>query len=189
MAVATNVPSTSMLMTPACTLPGVPSSSNEAAASYGIALPVSLRVRDAPAARNRIAAGVAAMSCLRESGVWLLDVAHHVAVEHHPHVERAVDLLDLGELVLVRNLDLHAEVLLLVDVDRLGEAEGCQGRRLAVADELRALGVSAGATGEEPGGHLDHDLLAHVERGDGVEDDAADQVAGAVQRTDLLQRG
>src|SRR6185436_5414491 len=122
-AVATKVPSTSMLMTPATTLPGFPCSSNEAAASYGIALPVSFLARAAPAARNRIAAGITAMSSLR-APPRLLDVAHHVAVEHDPHVERAVDLLDFGQLVLVGDFDLHAEVLLLVDVDRLGEAEG-----------------------------------------------------------------
>src|SRR6187399_2987329 len=177
-----------MLMTLAATLPGLPCSSNEAAASYGIALPVSVRPRAAPAARNRIAAGVDAMRSLRMAALQLLDVAHHVAVEHDPHIERPVDPLDLGQDLLVGHLDLDAEVLLLVDVDRLGEAERGHRRGFAMTHERGALRVRAGATREEPGGHLDHDLLADEQRRDGVEDDLADQVAGAIGRTDLLLR-
>src|SRR5262245_38380618 len=114
----------------------------------------------------------------------LLHVAHHVAVQENPNEERTVDLLEVLEDVGVGYLDLDPEVLLLVDVDGLGEPKrGCR-RRLAVGREL-AFGVRTGPRGEQPGRGLDHDLLADVERRDGVVEKATDD-GPAVVPIDLL---
>ena len=49
-----------------------------------------------------------------------------------------------------------------------------------------SLGVGSGACGKEPSRHLDHDLFAHVERGNGVVDDLTDKRPASVARENLL---
>src|SRR5215468_59195 len=124
--------------------------------------------------------------CRFEIMLILLNVASHIAIQHHPNLEWPVDLLNLFERVGVRRLDLDAEVLLLVNVDRLGEAESGRRRRLAVRGELARFGIGARAGREEPRRHRNHDLLADEESGDGVVNQLADYRARAVVGADLL---
>lgn len=107
----------------------------------------------------------------------LLHVSCHVAIKNNPDIHRSVDPLDLFERVRIGDFHLHAEVLLLIDEDWFGEPEGSHWRWFTMSCEVSIFRVGTGAGREEPGWHLDHDLLADVERGDGVVDQLADDGA------------
>src|SRR5438093_4151203 len=86
----------------------------------------------------------------------LLHVAGHVAVEHDPQTQWAVDALHFEEDLIVGNLELDTKVLLLVDVDRLRESERRDRRRLSMRNKAPSLRVRSGASGEEKCGHANH---------------------------------
>src|SRR5262245_14954259 len=119
----------------------------------------------------------------------LLDVASHIAVQHHPQFEWAVQSLDILQRVGVRNLDLDAEILLLVYVDRFGEPEGGQRRRFAVGRKIAFLRIWPGAGSEEPGRHRYHRLFADDEACHRVVYEFADDRARAVIRVELFYWG
>src|SRR5262249_53759703 len=91
--------------------------------------------------------------------VFLLHVSLHIAVEHHPDEQRAIDALQLAEHSSFRDFDLNAEVLLCINAHRLSEAEGRFRCREAVRHHMTIFGVRTSPSWEKPGRHLDHRLL------------------------------
>ena len=119
-------------------------------------------------------------------GAALLHVSRHVTVDHNPDEKRPIELLQVAQNVALGYFDLNAKVLLSIDEDRLSESERRLRARFAMCCDLAVLGVRPGAAGKEPGRHLDHDLLADEERGDGIVDELADDAPEAIVGKDLL---
>src|SRR5215469_7740714 len=118
----------------------------------------------------------------------LLHVACHVAVQHHPNEQRSVQPLQVLKHIALRYFDLYPEILLSLDQDSLGEAEGCLRIWIAVRDGAAVFRIWACAGREKPCWHLDHDLFADEEGGHGVVNEIADHRSAAII-TKELSRG